>query len=354
MYFKSFPYTLYSLDNTSTIQVVTNITTRVTLSDEVKNNLALFDEYDVRDGDTPELVADRFYKNSELHWLVLHYNEIIDPRFDWPLDTNNLNRHVTGKYANVNAVHHYEDANGNYVNGRVILLSLGAVSPITIAFSDNYIKKENNIFSQYYISHSTTGWDSFVSSTAVIGREVYATIRDGSGFNPGPRLYYGVITSVDSTTQNTVDGSAKFTVSNPLGYADFYNFANFDTRGTLIDIVEPTPPAPETGNAFINFNVGDVFTNNTNIGTGYITTKNSNSNVIVTLTTGGVTSGDQIKLVSNVAITANITSTVVLSGTPVTNLVYEDEVNESKRRIKILKASYVDAVVNDFKKKLSE
>jgi len=45
---------------------------------------------------------------------------------------------------------------------------------------------------------------------------------------------------------------------------------------------------------------------------------------------------------------------VVISGTPVTNLTYEDTENESKRRIKILKASYVDAVVRDFKKKLSE
>jgi hypothetical protein len=44
----------------------------------------------------------------------------------------------------------------------------------------------------------------------------------------------------------------------------------------------------------------------------------------------------------------------VLSGTPVTNYTYEDEVNESKRRIKILKASYIDAIVSDFKKKLSE
>ena len=119
MYLKSFPYTYYSLDNASTDQDVTNITSRAVLSDEVKNNLGLYDEYDIKDGETPELIADRFYNNPELHWLVLHYNEIIDPRFDWPLDTNNLNRYVAGKYANVNAVHHYEDNNGYYVNSTV-------------------------------------------------------------------------------------------------------------------------------------------------------------------------------------------------------------------------------------------
>jgi len=231
MYFKSFPYTLYSLDDISTVQVVTNITNRASLSDEVKNNLSLYDEYDIRDGDTPELVADRFYSNPELHWLILHYNEIIDPRFDWPLDTNNLNRYVVGKYANVNAVHHYEDANGNYTNGNVYLIS-----------------------------------------------------------------------------------SADFT----------------------------------------EFNIDDAITNITNTGTGYITQKNSSSNVRVTVTTGGFISGDRIKNTSNTSSSANITSTVVLSGTPVTNYTYEDEVNESKRKIKILKSPYVDAIVSDFKKKLGE
>ena len=231
MYFKSFPYTFYSLDNATTVQVVTNITNRITLSEETKNNLSLYDEYDIKDGETPELVADKFYSNPELHWLILHYNDILDPRFDWPLDTNNLNRYLTGKYNDVNAVHHYEDANGNYTNGNVYILS---------------------------------------------------------------------------------------------------------------------------SNAFTNFSVNDVLTNNTNIGIGYITSKISASNVIVTVTLGGFKTGDRILKTSNTAIGANITSTAVISGTPVTNFTLEDENNEAKRRIKILKASYVDAVVSDFKKKLSE
>jgi len=231
MYFKSFPYTYYSLDDASTVQVVTNITNRVTLSEEVKTNLGLYDEYDIKDGETPELVASKFYSNPELHWLILHYNEIIDPRFDWPLDTNNLIRHVAGKYTDANATHHYEDADGNYTNGNVYLIS---------------------------------------------------------------------------------------------------------------------------SNSFANFNVNDAITNNTNNGVGYITQKNSSSNVRVTVTTGGFKTGDQILNTSNTANRANITSTVLLSGTPISNFTFEDELNESKRRIKILKASYIDSVVNDFKKKLGE
>ena len=94
--------------------------------------------------------------------------------------------------------------------------------------------------------------------------------------------------------------------------------------------------------------------NNTNNGVAYITQKNSSSNVRITITTGGFKTGDQILKSSNTTNRANITSTVLLSGTPISNFTFEDELNESKRRIKILKASYIDAIVNDFKKKLGE
>jgi hypothetical protein len=229
MYFQSFPYTLYTLDDTDTVQLVTNITTRIKINDEVKNNLSLFDKYDVRDGESPELVADKFYNNPQLHWIVLQYNDIIDPRFDWPLSTNDLNQYAAGKYNSVNATHHFEDNSGNYTNGNVYLMS---------------------------------------------------------------------------------------------------------------------------SNAFVNFNINDAITNNTNTGVGYITQKISSSNVRVTVTTGGFISGDQILKSANTNISANITSTVIISGTPVTNLVYEDTVNESKRKIKILKPAYVNGLVQDFKRKL--
>ena len=111
------------------------------------------------------------------------------------------------------------------------------------AFTDYYIKKENNVFSQYYINHGSTGWDTYVLNSVAVGHAVYATIRDGGGFNPGPKLFYGIVTSVDTSTTGAVDGSRKFTVSNPLGHPDFYNFANYDKRDTLFEIYRPSDTA---------------------------------------------------------------------------------------------------------------
>lgn len=116
MYFKNFPITYYSVEDGANVKVVTNITLRAVINDEVKNNYSLYDEYDVIDGETPEILADKFYRNSNYHWVILHLNEILDPRYDWPLTVKQLNTYVSDKYDNPEAVHHYEDANGNWVN----------------------------------------------------------------------------------------------------------------------------------------------------------------------------------------------------------------------------------------------
>jgi hypothetical protein len=116
MYFETLPKTYYSLDDGNSTQIITNIFLRYVFSDEVKNNLTLYELYDIVDGDTPEIVSDRFYSRPDYHWIILHLNEIIDPRFGWPLSTYNLQKYCEGKYANINAIHHYVNSDGFIVN----------------------------------------------------------------------------------------------------------------------------------------------------------------------------------------------------------------------------------------------
>ena len=120
MYFQRFPFTYYTLDDNKTVQIIPYIFLRIKFSDELKNNYALYDEYDIKDNETPEILADRVYGDSTLHWLILHLNDIIDPRFDWPQTTNNLIKYCQNKYTNINAAHHYIDANGFIVNSTAV------------------------------------------------------------------------------------------------------------------------------------------------------------------------------------------------------------------------------------------
>jgi hypothetical protein len=116
MYFSSFPITKYSLDDGATVLYVRNILLRVTLSEELKNNLSIYDEYDVKDYETPEIVSFNLYGTTEFHWLVLHVNDVLDPRFEWVLSTKALNDYVSSKYTNPADTHHYIDTNGFIVN----------------------------------------------------------------------------------------------------------------------------------------------------------------------------------------------------------------------------------------------
>jgi hypothetical protein len=107
------------LDNGKTRQILPDILRRIRLTDELKNNSSFFDQYDIKDGETPEIVASRWYGNPELHWVILLTNDIIDPRFDWPLDYYNLIEYCKGKYGtdNIYKLHHYVNRQEYIVNG---------------------------------------------------------------------------------------------------------------------------------------------------------------------------------------------------------------------------------------------
>jgi hypothetical protein len=117
-YFSKFPTINYTFD-TSQLVVAFNIAdfTRRVIAEDVNLATTLaYDEYDIQDGDTPEIVSDRIYNNPAYHWVILLANGIIDPRFDWPLSVNAFNNYVEDKYVDPGAVHHYVNADGDTVH----------------------------------------------------------------------------------------------------------------------------------------------------------------------------------------------------------------------------------------------
>jgi hypothetical protein len=109
MYFENFPQVIYSLDSGLTSFNIVDVFTRVKADVQKTLTRTTYDEYDVRDGETPEILADKFYGNVNLYWIILIANEILDPRFDWPLTTQQLSSYITGKYGvgYENDIHHY-------------------------------------------------------------------------------------------------------------------------------------------------------------------------------------------------------------------------------------------------------
>lgn len=114
-FFSSFPLTTYSFDGRNAI-LITDFMRRIAIPKSIKENLALYELYDIGDGETPEMVANKVYHSCDLHWIILTINEIVDPRFDWCLSQENLVAVCQSKYTNIYDIHHYKDETGLVVD----------------------------------------------------------------------------------------------------------------------------------------------------------------------------------------------------------------------------------------------
>ena len=109
-YFNTLPKILSSNYNGGTI-ILTNLLARANILPEALKSPLLYYTYDIQEGDTPEIVAHKYYEDSYRYWIVLFANQIIDPQWDWPLSGNNFEKYITDKYTTFNphsTTHHYE------------------------------------------------------------------------------------------------------------------------------------------------------------------------------------------------------------------------------------------------------
>lgn len=125
MYFSQFPKIYYDFpqDATSTtLQVLTDITLNVRIRKEVLENITIYDEYDIQDGETPEIIAEKVYGNPEYHWVIMLANQRYDYLKDFPMTAAELQEYVTNKYGvdHIDNYHHYEK-NGIITEGRATL-----------------------------------------------------------------------------------------------------------------------------------------------------------------------------------------------------------------------------------------
>lgn len=98
-YFNYFPQTYYAFsDDMNAVNVVTNLTNKFSFEDSFKNNTALFYEYSVIDGETPEILAHKIYGSSERHWIILAMNDIYNPQTDWPIENRALHEIIDLTY----------------------------------------------------------------------------------------------------------------------------------------------------------------------------------------------------------------------------------------------------------------
>lgn len=126
-YFANFPDILYPFELGGKLKLVRvkDIVANVRLRKSVLSNITLYDEYDIEDGETPEIIAERVYGDANLHWVIMLTNDRYDLWNDFPMSGEALSKYIENKYGEGNEYNqhiifdtpHFEDERGNIVDG---------------------------------------------------------------------------------------------------------------------------------------------------------------------------------------------------------------------------------------------
>ena len=83
-------------DENGNYSIAKNILTRGKILDTIKQSQSGYLEYTIRDEERPETIAQRVYGRSDYHWIILLFNEILDPYFNWPMSMHEMEKHMEG------------------------------------------------------------------------------------------------------------------------------------------------------------------------------------------------------------------------------------------------------------------
>jgi hypothetical protein len=155
-YFNKFPIISYDATGDKNFKQIRDITTRIKFKNAIQKNTALFAKYDIKDGETPEEISFREYGDPTLHWVILVFNDILDPRYDWPLSQRDLNKFVKDKYTDPDGEHHREIAQSSGVTSILIRVEsdvMGAAAVTNFEYEENVnaLKARINLLQPDYV-----------------------------------------------------------------------------------------------------------------------------------------------------------------------------------------------------------
>ena len=91
-YFSKFPAVVYA----NTIAV--NLTERAAVTSSVPTNPFVYYSYDISNGQRADEIADDYYNDQFMDWLLYLSNGIIDPYYQWYLTDDKFNTYLQAKY----------------------------------------------------------------------------------------------------------------------------------------------------------------------------------------------------------------------------------------------------------------
>ena len=111
--------------NLSDYTLVKNLFKRGKLRDDIFENLAFFEKYQIIGDERPDNVAYKLYNDETLDWVILLSNNILDIKSEWPMTQDTFDKYVLDKYNDYdtlyNGIKHWKTTQIKDSNGTIII-----------------------------------------------------------------------------------------------------------------------------------------------------------------------------------------------------------------------------------------
>ena len=123
MYFSKFPRIKYKVSGNRFREapkfvLAVDVTAAARIVRGVVKDIAVYNQYAVRDYETPEIAAEMLWGQPEWHWILLLLNDIFHPS-DWVMSSRDFEEMIALKYGSADAANekiaYFEDDEGNVV-----------------------------------------------------------------------------------------------------------------------------------------------------------------------------------------------------------------------------------------------
>lgn len=278
-------YPLISYGNT----VVRNILAKVAIQRDNDTNYYTYHPYTVVEGDRVDTVAYLYYGDPGYDWIVYYSNMLVDPYFDWPLDTRSFKSFIESKY-------------GSLTNAR----------SKTKFYRSNYISDDSTLTVAAYNALSTLQ-KSFWSPVISVDNKVssYQRKKEDVQYNTNKTMSLSI--SLSGSTQYIIDEIVRQTSGGVVVASGCLRYSNSSVA--VVDSVQ-----------------GSF----------------SSSYSLV-----GTTSGANSTVSSVTTLSTSIDPTIQNYFVPVSFYEYEEELNEQRKNIRLLDSAYVNDIEEKFKELLS-
>ena len=129
--------------------IVKNLFKRGLINDDLLKNITNFVQYKIEGDDRPDNVADNFYGDSRLDWIILLTNNILNIETEWPLSQEGFHNYMLNKYGTESEfvqIHHYETVQILDSEGDLIVPGgLEVQSDFSITFFDEGLQQQQTI-----------------------------------------------------------------------------------------------------------------------------------------------------------------------------------------------------------------